>query len=219
VKPPSRRHASARSSWKSAARGPPARALQASELEPDERLGRRKSPHRLAERRRGGGEIVAHVRDGSARARGRRTRPRGSVVARRYASSAAPCLSPELVHASDALPDVARLRIEVARLAERGERGVQVAAPEVQLAARGERVLLADRRRVVVAVEGAGRVERLGGASKSPRSRYPRDRWKRTCTCTPRPRWRCSLGASSQMMRARASASTASRGRWSFSRQ
>src|SRR5262245_27007475 len=77
-------------------------------------------------------------------------------------------ITPELVDASDPLPHVARVGIEVARVPERGERGIEVAAPELQLAARGERVLLADRGRVVVTVEHTGRVERLGRAVEVP---------------------------------------------------
>src|SRR5438046_3036691 len=73
-------------------------------------------------------------------------------------------LAAQLVHPAEALPEVARLGIEVARRGEGGEGGVEVAAPEVQLAAAGERVLVTDGGRVAAAVERAALIERLGRA-------------------------------------------------------
>src|SRR5213078_351443 len=73
-------------------------------------------------------------------------------------------LAPQLVHPAEALPEVARLGIEVARRGEGGEGGVEVAAPEVQLAAARERMLVTDGGRVAAAVERAALIERLGRA-------------------------------------------------------
>src|SRR5207237_2162406 len=52
----------------------------------------------------------------------------------------------------------------VARRGEGGEGRVQVAAPQVQLAAAGERVLVPDGGRVAAAVERTALIERLGRA-------------------------------------------------------
>src|SRR5207245_283791 len=73
-------------------------------------------------------------------------------------------LAAQLVHPAEALPEVARLGIEVARRGEGGESGVEVAPPELQLTAAGERVLVPDGGRVAAAVEQAALIERLGRA-------------------------------------------------------
>src|SRR5207244_12591546 len=67
-------------------------------------------------------------------------------------------LPAQLVHAADALPDVARRGVQVARLDEGRERGGEVAAPEEQLAAAGERGLGPDGGRVAAGVEPAAGV-------------------------------------------------------------
>src|SRR5439155_1056165 len=64
-------------------------------------------------------------------------------------------LAAQLVHPPEALPVEARFGIEVARRGEGGEGGVEVATPQLQLAAAGEHVLLTDGGRVAAAVERA----------------------------------------------------------------
>src|SRR4029077_13988238 len=70
----------------------------------------------------------------------------------------------QLVRAPDTFPEIARLGINVARLCERGEGGVEVAASHVELAPAGEDVLATDRRGIAAAVEGTAGVQRLRGS-------------------------------------------------------
>src|SRR5438477_3180545 len=72
-------------------------------------------------------------------------------------------VSRELVDPAKPFAEVARRGIEGARFAERGGRRLEVAAPEVQLAAVGEHVLGTDGRRIAPLVQRAAGIEGIGG--------------------------------------------------------
>src|SRR5437899_1568858 len=137
--------------------------VQARQLEADRGLGAEQALHRLDQRLRRLGEPARDVEVEAAEREERERAPReqgGAAVGGLGGLD----LAAQLVHPPEALPVVARFGIEVARRGEGGERGVEVATPQLQLAAAGERVLLTDGGRVVAAVERAALVERLGGA-------------------------------------------------------
>src|SRR5262249_5901124 len=69
----------------------------------------------------------------------------------------------QLVDVTDALPDVARVGVECARLLEELERAIELAAASQQLALAGEDVLGTDGRRLSVRIERAAGIEDLGG--------------------------------------------------------
>jgi len=159
-----------------------------------------------------GGEVEASEREKRECAAGKGARP---AIGRFRLLQ----LAPQLVHAADPFPHVARVGVEVARLRERGERAVQVPLSQAKLSATDESVLAPDGRRIVAAVERAAGVERVGGALEVPEIAVATREVKEDLYLDAAPALpllgRCLV----QMTRARASASTASRGRWSFSRQ
>src|SRR5213078_2578509 len=137
--------------------------VQARQLETDQGLGARQALHRLDQRVRRLGEPARGVKVEAAKGEEceRAAREQGAAA---VGSLGGLELAPQLVHPAEALPEVARLGIEVARRGEGGEGGVEVAAPEVQLAAARERMLVTDGGRVAAAVERAALIERLGRA-------------------------------------------------------
>src|SRR5206468_7075752 len=142
---------------------PVAGEVQARQLEVDQGLGTGQAPQRLDQRARRLGEPARGVEVEAAESEEgeRAAREEGGVV---VGSLGGLELAAQLVGAAEALPEVARSGIEVARRGEGGEGGVQVAAPQVQLAAAGERVLVPDGGRVAAAVSRAALIERLGRA-------------------------------------------------------
>ena len=133
--------------------------LQPRQLEPHQRLGALQLPQRLGERTGRGTVIVRDLRVQAAECEVREGAAREGcgvpvgVLRRRDVAA-------ELVDAPDALPDVARLRIEPACLLEQRAGSVEVAASHEQLALAGEDVLRPDGGWLGVGVQATALVER-----------------------------------------------------------
>src|SRR4029453_13861852 len=117
--------------------------MDAGQLEADEGLDALEQAKRLGELVRRGGQVAVGVQVQAAE---RQVRERaawerdGALVGGLRVRD----LAAHLVCPSDALPDVARMRIEIAGLAEGRERGVEVALAERQFSLAGAQMLHAD---------------------------------------------------------------------------